>query len=77
MNNIHALPIKFSRHARDMLIKRFDMNLERAKKCIKTCKLVKSPKKDGDLGIMQGKEIRFVFKVRDGILWIITAEAKK
>jgi len=45
---------------------------------IKTGRLIKKPKSEGDIGIIErtiGKrKIRIKFKVEQGIVWIITVE---
>ena len=75
---IHTLPIKMKKHAALRLIKRFDMSIEELHHIFKTSKYVKRPKKDGDIGIIErkigSKFIRIIFKVQNGIVWIITVE---
>ncbi|UCE39344.1 MAG: DUF4258 domain-containing protein [Thermoplasmata archaeon] len=76
--DIHKLPIKFKTHAALRLIKRFDMNIEEFRHFLKTGKMVKKPKKDGNIGIIQRKigddQIQIVFTIRKKTLWIITVE---
>ena len=81
MKEIHTLPIKFKRHAAEMLLDRFDMSPDEIRHFIKTGKHIKKPRKDGEVGIIQSRigdsGIRFVYTVRHGILWIITVEECK
>ena len=76
--NIHNLPFKFKPHAALRLIERFDMELDDVKHYFKTGKLIKEPRKDGDIGILERKigesKIRFVFTIRQKTIWIITVE---
>ena len=76
--DIHKLPIKFKTHAALRLIDRFDMDLEEFRHCLKTGKMVKKPKKDGNVGIIQRKigddQIQIIFTIRKKTLWIITVE---
>ena len=76
--DIHKLPIKFKTHAALRLIKRFDMDIEEFRHLLKTGKMIKKPKKDGHIGIIQRKvgdtKIRIKFTIRQKTLWIITVE---
>jgi hypothetical protein len=76
--DIHRYPFKFKPHAALRLIERFDMKLDDVKHYFKTGKLIKEPRKDGDIGILERKigesKIRFVFTIRQKTIWIITVE---
>jgi len=76
--DIHKLKFEFRPHAALRLIERFDMDIDEVKHYFKTGKLIKEPRKDGDIGILERKlgdsKIRFVFTVRQKIIWIITVE---
>ena len=76
--DIHKLPIKFKTHAALRLIDRFGMDLEEFRHFLKTGKMVKKPKKDGNVGIIQRKigddQIQIIFTIRKKTLWIITVE---
>ena len=76
--DIHKLPIRFKTHAAIRLIDRFDMDIEEFRHFLKTGKMVKKPKKDGNIGIIQRKigddQIQIVFTIRKKTLWIITVE---
>lgn len=76
--DIHKLPIRFKTHAALRLIKRFDMDIEEFRHLLKTGKMIKKPKKDGNIGIIQRKlgdtKIRIKFTIRQKTLWIITVE---
>jgi hypothetical protein len=76
--DVHKLPFKLKRHAALRLIQRFDMDIDEVKHYFKTGKMIKSPNKDGDIGILERKlgngRIRFVFTVRQKTVWIITVE---
>lgn len=75
---MHTLPIKFKRHAAEMLLDRFDISVDEIRHHIKAGKHIKKPKKGGDTGVVQsqvgGVGIRFVYTVRSDIMWIITVE---
>jgi len=79
--SIHKLPIKLKRHAALRLIQRFDMSVEELRHIIKTGKQIKTPKKDGEIGIIERKigkyKIRIKFKIKDDKIWIITVEGGK
>lgn len=81
MAEIHKLPVKFKKHASYMLMKRFGMYTKDVIHCFKVGTLVKSPEKEGGIGILQSRlkkgTIRFVFIIRDNTLWIITVEKVK
>ncbi|ATZ61278.2 MAG: DUF4258 domain-containing protein [Methanosarcinales archaeon Met12] len=70
--------MRFKRHASERLIKRFQMSSDEVRHHIKTGKHIKKPEKEGNIGIIQSKirdsQIRFVYVVRNKILWIITIE---
>ena len=76
--HIHRLPIKFKPHAALRLIKRFDMDIEEFRHILKTGKMIKKPKKEGSIGIIQRNigdvKIRIKFTIRQKTLWIITVE---
>ncbi len=76
--DIHRLPIKFKPHAALRLIKRFDMDIEEFRHFLKTGKMIKKPKKEGSVGIIQRNigdvKIRIKFTIRQKTLWIITVE---
>ncbi len=76
--DIHKLPIKFRTHAALRLIKRFDLDIEEFRHILKTGKLIKKPKKEGSIGIIQRKigdvQIRIIFTIRKKTLCIITVE---
>ena len=76
--DIHKLPIRFKTHAAMRLIRRFDMDIEEFRQLLKTGKMIKKPKKDGHIGIIQRKlgdtKIRIKFTLRQKTLWIITVE---
>ena len=76
--SIHKLPIKLKKHAALRLIQRFDMSIKELRHIIKTGKQIKTPKKDGEIGIIERKigkyKIRIKFKVENNKLWIITVE---
>jgi hypothetical protein len=76
--DIHKLPIRFKTHAALRLIKRFDLDIEEFRHLLKTGKMIKKPKKDGHIGIIQRKlgntKIRIKFTIRQKTLWIITVE---
>ena len=63
------------------LIQRFDMSVEELRHIIKTGKQIKTPKKDGEIGIIERKigkyKIRIKFKIKDDKIWIITVEGGK
>ncbi len=77
--DIHKIPIRFKPHAALRLIQRFDMDLEEFRHFLKTGKLVKKPKKEGSIGIIQRDigdvQIRIKFTIRKKTLWIITVES--
>ena len=79
--SIHKLPIKIKRHAALRLIQRFDMSIKELKHIIKTGKQIKTPKKEGEIGIIERKigkgKIRIKFKIKDNKIWIITVEGGK
>jgi hypothetical protein len=79
--SFHKLPIKLKKHAALRLIQRFDMSIEELRHIIKTGKQIKTPKKDGEIGIVERKigkyKIRIKFKVEHHKLWIITVEGGK
>ena len=79
--SIHKLPIKIIRHATLRLIQRFDMSIKELKHIFKTGKQIKTPKKDGEIGLIERKigkyKIRIKFKVENNKLWIITVEGGK
>jgi hypothetical protein len=54
------------------------MDLDEVKHYIKTGRMIKCPKKEGEIGILERKvgksRIRFVFTVREKSMWIITVE---
>ncbi len=76
--DIHKIPIRFKPHAALRLIQRFDMDLEEFRHFLKTGRLVKKPKKEGSIGIIQRNigdvKIRIKFTIRQKTLWIITVE---
>ena len=76
--DIHKLPIRFKTHAALRLIKHFDLDIEEFRHLLKTGKMIKKPKKDGSIGIIQRKlgdtKIRIKFTIRQKTLWIITVE---
>ncbi|HMF33581.1 MAG TPA: DUF4258 domain-containing protein [Candidatus Lokiarchaeia archaeon] len=78
MRDIQTLPVRFTKHAALRLLERFGLSLEEVKHFIKTANIVKPVEKDGNPGILQGRigqsKIRFVFTIRQDILWIITVE---
>ena len=75
------LPIKIKRHAALRLIQRFDMSIKELKHIIKTGKQIKTPKKEGEIGIIERKigkdKIRIKFKIKDDKIWIVTIEGGK
>ena len=79
--SIHKLPIKLKKHAALRLIQRFDMSIEELRHIIKTGKQIKTPKKEGEIGIIERKfgkgKIRIKFKIKDNRIWIITVEGGK
>jgi len=81
LHDIHTLPIRFKKHAALMLLLRFELSLNEVKHCIKTAKVIKPVKKDGNIGILQSTigdtKIKFVFTIREKALWIITVEESK
>lgn len=80
MRDFHLLPIKYKRHASDMLRLRFRMKTEEVRHQLKTGRHVKKVEKNGNLGIIEsnigGSRIRFVYTIREGIIWIITVERR-
>ena len=76
--DIHKLPIKFKTHAAMRLINRFNLDIEEFRHLLKIGKMIKKPKKDGSIGIIQRKlgdtKIRIKFTIRNKKLWIITVE---
>ena len=76
--NIHNLPIKLKKHAALRLIQRFDLSIEELRYVFKTGKMIKAPKKPGDIGIIERrlgkKKIRVKFLIDDDTIWIITVE---
>lgn len=55
--------------------------MDEVKHCIRTAKIIKAVEKDRAMGIMQSclgdSKIKFVFKIREKALWIITVEECK
>lgn len=78
MKDFHALPIKYKKHASNMLRLRFQMATEEVRHCLKTGKHIKKVEKEGNTGIIESKagkkKIRFVYTIRKGVVWIITVE---
>lgn len=78
MKDFHLLPIKYKRHASDMLRERFQMDTQEVRHYLKIGKHIKKVEKEGNIGIIEGKigdsKIRFVYTIRQGIVWIITVE---
>ncbi len=76
--DIHTLPIKMKKHAALRLITRFDLSMDEFRHILKTGKMVKKPKKDGNIGIIQrdigNDTIRIIFTIRQKTLWVITIE---
>ena len=79
--SIHKLPIKLKKHAALRLIQRFDMSIQELRHMIKTGKQIKTPKKEGEIGIIERKigkdKIRIKFKIKDDKIWIVTIEGGK
>lgn len=79
--SIHKLPIKLKKHAALRLIQRFDMSIKELRHMIKTGKQIKTPKKEGEIGIIERKigkdKIRIKFKIKDDKIWIVTIEGGK
>lgn len=61
-----------------MLRRRFQITTREVRHHLLTGKHVKKPKKEGSIGIIAsrvgGSKIRFVYTVRNGVVWIITVE---
>lgn len=78
MKDFHLLPIKYKKHASDMLRERFQMDTKDVRHYLKTGKHIKKVEKEGNIGIIEGRvgdsKIRFVYTIRRGIVWIITVE---
>jgi hypothetical protein len=54
------------------------MSIDELKHIMKTGKHIKTPKNEGDIGIIERKlgngKIRIKFKISEGTIWIITVE---
>ncbi|MFH1773444.1 MAG: DUF4258 domain-containing protein [Methanobacteriota archaeon] len=78
MKDFHLLPIKYTKHASDMLRERFQMDTQEVRHYLKTGRHIKKVEKEGNIGIIEGRigdsKIRFVYTIRQGIVWIITVE---
>lgn len=81
MRDIHQLPVRFTNHAVRMLAGRLGLSLDEARHHIKVARVVKPVEKDGACGILQSDigrfKVRFVYLVREGILWIVTVEVNE
>jgi len=70
--------IKLKKHAALRLIQRFDMSIEELRHIIKTGKQIKTPKKEGEIGIIERKigknKIRIKYKIKNDNVWIVTVE---
>lgn len=56
------------------------MNTEEVRHYLKTGKHVKKVIKEGNIGVIEGgiggSKIRFIYTIREGIVWIITVEER-
>lgn len=72
------MPIRWKKHTIIRLIERFDLDADEAEHYLRTGKIIKKVNKEGEFGIIQSKigkgKIRFVITVRQGIIWVLTAE---